>query len=171
MKSGVFPFALHFPAWGVEGVSCIPTQIVAQCMNYYPWTTAVTPCGWNLHALPADQRGVELTKSNSWWHILFVNLVHKNISTGNWYVFLDVSSRDIWAVHYTCKFLFCKKEKSIQDGSDFSRLRAMFLACFIRNPQISWSFFNFRVFRKMPFGRTGKHEKTPQNAIIKIKFI
>ena len=69
MMSGVFPFTLNSPVWGVEGISCIPTQIVAQCMNCYPWTAAVTPCGWNLHALPADPRGVKLTKSNSWWHV------------------------------------------------------------------------------------------------------
>ena len=69
MKSGVFPFTLDSPDWGVEGISCIPTQSVAQCMNCYPWTTAVTPCWWNLHTLPADPRGVKLTESNSWWHI------------------------------------------------------------------------------------------------------
>ena len=77
MKFGVFPFALNSPAWGVEGVLLTCTLIVAQCTNYHPWTTAVTPCGWNLHALPANWWGVELTKSNSWWHT-----DHDNICEG-----------------------------------------------------------------------------------------
>ena len=65
MKSGVFPIALTSPC-GELKVS--PTFSMAQCMNKHPWTTAVTPCGWNLHALTANPRGAELTKSNSWWH-------------------------------------------------------------------------------------------------------
>ena len=67
-------FRSELPSMGVESVLPTCTVIVAQCTNYHPWTPAVTPCGWNLHALPANQLGVELTKSNSWWQTLAPNV-------------------------------------------------------------------------------------------------
>ena len=44
------------------------------------------------------------------------------------------------------KFFSAKKVKSIQDGLDFSGLRAMFLARFIENPQMNGLFFEFCSF-------------------------
>ena len=55
MKSGVFPFTLISSQEELKTKSPLLTQTVAKCMNNIPWTTAVTPCGWKLHALTADQ--------------------------------------------------------------------------------------------------------------------
>ena len=66
MKSGVFPIALTSPVGELKVSPTFSTQIMAQCTNKHPRITAVTPCGWNLHALTANPRGAELTKSNSW---------------------------------------------------------------------------------------------------------
>ena len=67
MKSGVFPCAPALPKWEIDSEFLLLTQIVAQCMNNHPWTTAVTPYGWKPHVQTAECWGVELTKSNSWW--------------------------------------------------------------------------------------------------------